>query len=65
MTAMGDVLGTPSYTAPGQAAGRVHDLGPAVDVYAWGVFSRKGLSFHDRMFKTQVVLDVPAAQRDS
>ena len=28
----------------------------------WGVFSRKGLSLHDRMFKTRVVLDVPAAQ---
>lgn len=31
----------------------------------WGVFSRKGLSLHDRIFKTRVVLDVPAAQRDS
>ena len=26
----------------------------------WSVFSRKGLSLHDRIFKTRVVLDVPA-----
>ncbi len=31
------VLGTPAYMAPEQAAGRVRDLGPAVDVWALGV----------------------------
>jgi serine/threonine protein kinase len=32
----GAILGTASYMAPEQAAGRVRDIGPAVDVYALG-----------------------------
>jgi serine/threonine protein kinase len=36
LTQDGTVLGTASYMAPEQAAGRVHDIGPAVDVYALG-----------------------------
>ena len=36
LTQDGAVLGTASYMAPEQAAGRVREIGPAVDIYALG-----------------------------
>jgi eukaryotic-like serine/threonine-protein kinase len=36
-TATGEVLGTPAYMAPEQAAGRGKEAGPGADVYALGV----------------------------
>jgi hypothetical protein len=35
-TRTGDIMGTPSYMAPEQAAGRIKDIGPATDVWALG-----------------------------
>ncbi len=35
-TLSGEILGTPSYMSPEQAAGRTSDVGPATDIYALG-----------------------------
>jgi hypothetical protein len=36
LTRSGAFFGTPSYAAPEQAAGRIHELGPRTDVYSLG-----------------------------
>jgi serine/threonine-protein kinase len=36
LTQSGDILGTPEYMAPEQAAGRTREAGPAADIYALG-----------------------------
>jgi len=36
LTASGQILGTPSYMPPEQAAGKLNEVGPAADIYALG-----------------------------
>lgn len=69
-TREGAVLGTPSYMAPEQAAGRSHEIGPAADIYALGTLLYELLTCRapfvgssDAAILHQVITSEPIAPR--
>jgi len=56
ITMDGDVVGTPAYMSPEQAAGKLEEIGPASDVYAMGAMLYHLLSGHMPYVPSGVIL---------
>jgi len=63
LTSTGQILGTPNYMAPEQAAGHTQEIGPATDVYALGAILYRLLTGR-APFQGESVLEVLEQLRD-
>jgi serine/threonine protein kinase len=64
LTMSGQIMGTPSYMAPEQAAGSIDQIGPATDVYALGTIFYELLT-GQRPFQGRGVMQILVQVRES